>query len=467
VKGSTFKRCTCPPKYATVTDDATGKTTRKRLNCPKKHGSWSYVLDIGVDEATGKRKQMMRGGFTTQTAAQHELNELIAKLNAGTFVPDAGITVGQWLQQWLAELPILGGARGKPVKASTITGYADHVRLYLEPMLGRIRLRDLRPAHVQRMVTELTAGERSATTVVRVHAALSSALARALKRGLIAYNPAARAGIDLPAARKPKVNPWTGAELGVFLDSVGGHRMGALFEVMAYTGMRRGEAMGLRWSDVDFAKRELTVRQQIKEPRGRKPACPVCGAVHPGAEFDTPKSEGRDGTPIELDDVTVGALLAHKLAQDAEKAEWGDAYVDHDLVFARPNGDPLNTNMVHKTFHKLIDDAKLRRIRLHDLRHGHASLMLAGGVELELVSKRIGHSSQRITADMYQHLLPGVSRGAAQKAAALVPRKPREQSVSNEAVRAESAVADQGVSAGEAFDGSSTGSKVRLMELMQ
>lgn len=458
MKGSTFKRCTCP-----VVKDSKGR----RVNCPKRHGSWSFVVDMGTDPATGKRKQIKRGGFPRQSDAQDALNELIGKLNAGTFVPDAGLTVGQWLQQWLTELPVLGGARGKPVKASTITGYADHVRLYLEPVLGRVRLRDLRPAHVQRMINDLAAGERTATTVARVHAALSSALARAVKRGLIAYNPAARTMVDLPPTSSPQVRPWTGDELGVFLDSINGHRYGALFEVMAYTGMRRGEAIGLRWSDVDFARRELTVHQQIKEPRNRRPACPVCGAVHPGAEFDTPKTKGRDGVPIELDDATIGALLAHKLHQDAERAQWGDAYTDHDLVFARPGGDPLNTNMVHKTFHHLIDAAGLRRIRLHDLRHGHASLMLAAGVEMALVSKRIGHSSQTITADLYSHLLPGASRGAAEKASALVPRKPRDQSVTNRPFGAQSAVSPDGVAAGQLDDSESDGSRVRLIELMQ
>jgi integrase len=458
VKGSTFKRCTCP-----VVKDEKGR----RVNCPKRHGSWSYVLDAGTDPVTGKRKQIKRGGFPKQTDAQDALNKMIAKVQAGTYVPDAGMTVGKWLHQWLAELPILGSNRGKPVKASTITGYADHVRLYLEPMLGSVRLRDLRPSHVQRMINELTAGERTATTVERVLACLGSSLARAVKRGLIGYNPAARSTVDLPPTTKPQVRPWTGDELGVFLDSISSHRLGALFEVIAYTGMRRGEALGVRWSDIDFAKRELTVRQQVKEPRNRKPVCPTCGAVHPGAEFDTPKSKGRDGIPIELDDVTVGALLAHKLHQDAEKAEWGKAYVDHDLVFARPGGDPLNTLVVGRVFHDLTDKAKLRRIRLHDLRHGHASLMLAAGVELELVSKRIGHSSTTITADMYQHLLPGVSRGAAEKASALVPRKRRDQSVTNEAPEAQSAVPADSVRPAQDDADSSFGSRVWLMELMQ
>jgi integrase len=250
----------------------------------------------------------------------------------------------------------------------------------------------------------------------------------------------------------------------VFLDSVSAHRLGALYEVMAYTGLRRGEAMGLRWSDVDFARRELTVRQQIKEPRNRRPACPVCGAVHPGAEFDTPKSASRDGVPIELDDATIGALLAHKLRQDDERAEWADAYVDHDLVFARPSGDPLNTIVVYTTFVELTEKAGLRRIRLHDLRHGHASLMLAGGVDMAVVSKRIGHASQKTTADLYSHLLPGVSRGAAAKAAALVPRKLRDQSVTNQAAVTESAVDASRPAAGQDSEDSPKGSRVRLME---
>jgi integrase len=436
----------------------------ERVNCPKRHGSWSYVLDIGVDPMTRKRKQLKRGGFKTQTAAQNALNELLSKVQSGTFVPDAGMTVGAWLEQWLAELPMLGGARGKPVKASTITGYSDHIRLYLEPMLGHVKLRDLRPAHVQRMINELTSGERSATTVERVHACLCSALARAVKRGLLGYNPAARTLVDLPPTSKPKIQPWTGADLGVFLDSISAHRLGALYEVMAYTGLRRGEAMGLRWCDVDFARRELTVRQQIKEPRNRRPACPVCGAVHPGAEFDTPKSASRDGVPIELDDATIGALLAHKLCQDDERAEWADAYSDHDLVFARPSGDPLNTIVVYTTFVELTEAAGLRRIRLHDLRHGHASLMLAGGVDMAVVSKRIGHASQKTTADLYSHLLPGVSRGAAAKAAALVPRKLRDQSVTSSAAVTESAVDASGPAAGQDSDGWSEGSNVRLME---
>ncbi|MBS2963813.1 tyrosine-type recombinase/integrase [Actinocrinis puniceicyclus] len=453
MKGSTFKRCTCP-----VVKDAKGR----RQNCQKKHGSWSYVLDIGIDPATGKRKQFKRGGFRTQTAAQDALNELLAKVQQGTFVPDASITVGEWLTQWVTERETV-----KKIKASTAEGYRDHMRLHLVPALGHIKLRDLRPGHVQKLLTDLTDG-RKAATVLRVHATLRSALTTAVKKGLIAQNPATL--VELPQSTRPKVRPWEAADLGTFLDSVAAHPLAALFETIAGAGLRRGEALGLRWSDVDLTGRFLIVRQQIKECHkvrtGQQPVCPVCGERHPGVRFDTPKSTGRAENPIELDDVVMGALLAHKLVQDSERAEWGDAYRDHDLVFAQPGGDPLNPTDVSEAFRELVDAAGLRRIRLHDLRHGHASLMLAAGVDMSLVSKRIGHSSQAITVDTYAHLLSGVGREAAEKAAALVPRKRRDQSVTKDVAKAESDGVSDSSAAGQSLtDGGARGTRTHNLRI--
>ena len=141
---------------------------------------------------------------------------------------------------------------------------------------------------------------------------------------------------------------------------------------------------------------------------------------------------------VDLDDGTIGALLGHRLRQDAERDEWGDTYSDHGLVFARENGEPLHPETVTKRFAKLAEAAGLRPVRLHDLRHGQASLMLAAGVPLAVVTKRLGHSSVSITSDTYSHLLEGVGREAAERAAALVPRNRREHSVSTVDSRDES-----------------------------
>ncbi len=442
MKGSTFKRCTCPPKYTTLTDES-GKATRKRVNCPKRHGSWSFIADVGVDEVTGNRKQIKRGGFPKQTDAQDALDKLLNQLRTDTYVPDDGMTVAAWLHQWVDERQELG-----KIKDTTADGYRDHIRVHLVPAIGRLKLRDLRPSHVQQLLKDLGKGERGPATVARIHATLRSALTVAVKRQLILSNPAQF--VELPETQRPEVHPWEAEELGAFLDSVASHPLSILFETVAATGLRRGEVLGLRWSDLDLTERFLMVNQQVKACNkvraGEQPECPYCGAAHGGLVFDmTPKSAGRKNKPVELDDGIVGALMLHKLAQDAEREQWGDAYRDHGLVFTRPGGDPLVPGDVSELFHHLIEavrfdedahlpDAERRRlvrVRLHDLRHGHASLMLAARVPMEIVSKRLGHSSLAITADTYSHLLKNVGRGAAEQAAALVPRKQRDQSVTN------------------------------------
>ena len=180
----------------------------------------------------------------------------------------------------------------------------------------------------------------------------------------------------------------------------------------------------------------LVVRQQLVQvsvPDERAPKCPSCGEVHKGHAFGLPKTSSGEARAVELDGGTVGVLLAHRLTQDAERQEWGIDYVDHGLVFAREDGNPLPLDHVTKRFRELCQAAGLRPIRLHDLRHGAASLMLAAGVDLALVSKRLGHSSVSITSDIYSHLLEGVGRAAAERAAALVPRNRRDQEVTNPA----------------------------------
>ena len=143
-------------------------------------------------------------------------------------------------------------------------------------------------------------------------------------------------------------------------------------------------------------------------------------------------ASGEDRT-VDLDSHTVGALLAHKLRQDAERDRWGEAYVDHGLVFARENGNPLALGYITKRFRALVAEAGVRRVRLHDLRHGAAALRLATGTDIAIVSKVLGHSSVSITSDTYSHLLAGVGRRAAEAAMAIVPRNQRDHSVTTTA----------------------------------
>ncbi|WP_327168059.1 hypothetical protein [Streptomyces subrutilus] len=194
---------------------------------------------------------------------------------------------------------------------------------------ARIRLRDLRPSHVDKLLAEVNDGKRKTATVRRIHATLRSALTTAVKQQLITFNMAKN--VELPTSQRPKVIPWEPAELGAFLDHIGTHRLGALFEVIAGTGLCRGEACGLRWDDVDFARRVIVVRQQIMQVSGLKKrdmppmACPYCEGGHIRLMFSRPKTASGEDRIIDLDELTVGALLSHKLRQEDERRKWKPA----------------------------------------------------------------------------------------------------------------------------------------------
>ncbi len=370
----------------------------------------------------------MRGGFRTQGEASAALAEVMAEVDAGRYRFDGRQTVEVYLREWIE------GKVASGLRPTTEQAYRQHIDAYLVPHLGHLRLRELRPAHVSQMLRDVAASNATRsrrigpTSLRRLHATLRSALGDAKRQGLVKSNAATDATV--PRTERPKVRPWEPAELGTFLDVAGGHRLGALLELVALTGLRRGEACGLRWEDVDLPRGLLVVRQQLVQVDGQGRRCPSCGAEHRGIVFGAPKTASGDARRVDLGERGVGVLLAQQLAQDAERAAWGKAYSDHGLVFAREDGNPLAPEQVTKVFGDLVRAAGLRPIRLHDLRHGRASLLLAAGVPLAVVSKVLGHSSITITSDTYSHLLEGVGRQEAEAPDALVPRR-REQSVSS------------------------------------
>lgn len=414
MKGSVAKRCTCRPVR-----DASGK----RKTCPKKHGSWSYTADVGIDPATDKRKQVRRGGFPTREAAEEALAVLLQQVREHGWADDQGRTVTAWLTDWLNRQE-----RSGELRPSTLTMYRSYVDGRINDHLGRIRLRDLRRPAVAQMVHALVEAGDGATTIHRVVAALRSGLTAAVRAGLIPRNPAR--DIDLPRRSIEQPMPWEPLELAAFLDHAATDRLGILFEVLAMTGLRRGEALGLRWDDLNLDPDgpRITVRRQIVQ--GATTACTWCQQPHAVA-WREPKTAAGERI-VDIGRQTAGALLGHRLVQDAERAQWGSAYVEHGLVFAREDGQPIYPTTVTHRFGQLAaqttvtgpDGATqpLRPVKLHDLRHGAASLGIAAGVPIEVISKRLGHSSIEVTVDIYGHLLEGVGHRAAEATVALVPR---------------------------------------------
>lgn len=326
------------------------------------------------------------------------------------------MTVGDWLV-----------SRTSPA-ASTVRGYAAHVRLYLGPYLGDVLLTELTTAQVQAMFTAIIRQHQalgtsvSAAALTRIRATLRAALNAAIRRGLITGNPAARA--ELPrevvwtpyrvgqwrrSGERPPVAVWTTAQTARFLDSVRWHRLYAACHLIALRGLRRGEAAELRWCDVDLDGKTAVISQQLQQYDGRLAVCPP----------KTPHST----RVIALNRTTVAALAGHRDRQRAEAAAYGPGYRDSGYVFTCLNGDPVAPDRLTRTFKKLAALAALAAlppVRLHHLRHGAASLALSAGVELKVVQEMLGHSSIVLTAGTRTSVLPDAAHAAAEKVADLI-----------------------------------------------
>ena len=356
------------------------------------------------------RKQVRRRGFATKEEAQAELDGLLERGRGGTFVEASKQTVGQYLTAWLDGLP----ATGK--RTTTVHSY----RRTLEPHvidgdIGQVPLQSLTAVELDRLYAQLLeAGHRqregglSFRTVRYVHTILAKALGDAERKGLIARNPTRLASPPSATSAKAREFPvWTPAELRQFLEAIADHHHGAMFHLGAMSGLRRGELCGLRWVDVDLDAAGITVSQTITTTAlGDQ----VVGEV----------KSARSRRSVDLDDGTVGVLRAHRSKQLEERMLMGAGYTDRGLVFAMPDGRPWNLQVITRAFDRLVKAKELPRIRPHDLRHGHATHLLAAGVNVKIVSERLGHASTSFTLDTYAHVMPGQQADAAAAVAAFV-----------------------------------------------
>lgn len=381
-RGRVYRTCACR--------DPDGRqlgATCPQLAADGKHGAWAFAVDL--PSLDGRRKTMRRRGSPTRTAARRALADVTARQGAGVKLDDRE-TVASNLRAWLTD-------KRHALKPKTLHQYGEYIEKDLIPALGAIRLEALRHEHVASMIRDLQAAGRGPTTIRRIVATLRSALADAVEQHRLARNVAAHA--PLPKVQPAERQPWTAAQAVAFLDHVTGDRYAELFEVLIGCGLRRGEALAVRWVDVDLGGRALQVRHTLSDVAGK-------------LTFTTPKTKG-SAAGVGLSARVCAALQRQSARQAVERAEWGDAYQDDGLVFARENGAPLRPEHVLRRFHALSDEAELPRVRLHDLRHLAATTMLAAGVPLALVSKVLRHSQVGITADIYGHLTRETTHAAA------------------------------------------------------
>ena len=411
-----YRRCACTKpeggRYGQLPERPTD--TQRARACPRlvadpKHGLWGFALSRGFDGA-GKRLQVRQGNFTTKREAQQAYAAAKAAHDQGAYVEPTRTTLGQYLPEWLAAQVKAGVYR-----PNTAVKYGRYITKDLVPSrLGAMKLTDLRRGDVKAFIAGL---DRGASTVREIHKVLTKALNDAVDSELIGSNPAER--VALPREARAEKQWLTPAQVGQFLDAAAAHRLGDLYVVVMFTGLRRGEVAGLRWEDVDLASRTLTLRQARVVVQGRVTTGPL-------------KTDSSRRT-VSLEDVAAEALVSWQMRQALERDAAREAWTDTGYVFTMPDGQPVNPDYIYRQVRRFCDRAGVPRITFHDQRHESASLMIEAGADLVLVQKRLGHKNQRITADTYSHLIGDASREAAARASSLVPRTPSAQPLHNAA----------------------------------
>jgi integrase len=309
-------------------------------------------------------------------------------------------TVGEFLEYWLAQSV-------KPrLRPLTHAGYKVNVRKHIVPALGAIKLDRLTPQDIQELLNRRLADGLSAKTVRYVHQVLRSALAMARRWEMVDRNVATL--VDAPRARRPQIRPLDPAEARRFLESVRGDRLEALYCVALALGLRQGEALGLRWQDIDLPNGVLKVRHQLQR-------------VDTRLTLVEPKTE-RSRRVLVVPTTIVERLGEHAKRQLAEKLWAGSRWVENDLVFPNRFGAPMQARRLIDEFHKALRSAGLPRIRFHDLRHSCATLLLVQGVSPRVVMDVLGHSEIAMTMDTYSHVVPELQRDAANKMELLLNR---------------------------------------------
>lgn len=389
---------------------STKGTIRKRCKCGAKAWGrcphpWTYQFAV---TRNGKRGFVTKGGFRLKGDAQDALaTEMVAHGRQERVEPSKR-TFGDYLtNEWLP----LQQAGKKP---STYSGYKYFVEKRIKPELGDTKLTELTSGEIARLYAKLRAGGRkdgkegglSERSLKQLHAVLHSSLAHAVECGMIHRNAAAALPRDVkPKPRRVEMRTWTATELQTFRRSVGNDRLRACFTLAATTGMRRSELLGLRWEDLDLEHAQIAVRR---------------GLVAAGYEVHEGEPKSGRARTIAIDADTVAMLKRHRTRQLEERLEWGEAWTDTALVFTREDGTSIHPHTLSQTFDRRVARTKAPRIRFHDLRHTHATLLLQAGVHPKVVQERLGHSSIAITLDIYSHVAPGMQEDAAARLGAIV-----------------------------------------------
>lgn len=360
----------------------------------RNENTWLVRIFLGRD-ANGKRKYFNKTIYGTKKDAQIFLTAKLREKDLGIFVEPASIFLAEYLDKWLEEI-------AKPrLRQNTYDSYSWIVKKYIKDKLGRIKLSDLQAVQIQKLYSELQKKGLAPKTIRYVHTILSSALKQAVKWKMFIQNPCDLC--ELPRLVKKEMKCFTPEEAKRFLETAKTSKWFVLFLLIIESGMRPEEYFGLQWKDIDIEQGCLSVRRVVIE--GKK------GGFY-FAETKTKESRRR----IPLSGSLITALKAHRHKQLEARLKRGADYQNYDLVFASEVGTPLQRkNFSDRHFKPLMKKANVTQIRLYDLRHTMATLLLSESVNPKIVQERLGHSSIVLTLDTYSHVLPTMQDDATAK----------------------------------------------------
>jgi integrase len=353
-------------------------------------------------DSTGRKKQIWRAA-ESRSEVKRIIREIENELATGTESFENRDSLNEYLDAWLA-------AAKQKVSPRTYEDYVGLFRLYVRPVLGRKRLSSIRPLDVQEFVNGMVDRGLSPRTVRYTHAVLQRAFKRAIKWKLLITNPAA--DIELPKNVRREMTVLTPRQAAIFLRQAYKGKHGLLFELALHTGMRPEEYLGLKWSDIDIETGNVIVQRTLVWKRWNNEWY-----------FGEPKtSRSRRSIPLPMH--LIKELRAHKVRQAKHRLEIGSAWTNHDLIFCSEVGKPHSIrNLDRRHFKVVLKEAGLPNIRLYDLRHTCATLLLLAGENPKVVSERLGHASIVLTLDTYSHVLPSMQQAATDKLERMLRRR--------------------------------------------
>lgn len=364
----------------------------------RKDGRWEARYTVGRDPGTGKQIQRSVYG-ATQQEVRKKLAQLTTAIDSGTYKEPCKMTVGQWLDIWMANY--MGG-----VKPSTAFLYGEQIRLYIKPALGAVKLEALNTHTIQGFYNGLSIEREggkalSPKSVKNIHGILHKALQQAVAVGYIRFNPAD--ACTLPRVEKKEISPLDEEQIATFLKAIEGHRHELLYKVALFTGMREGEVLGLMWDCVDFEKGTITIKRQLRREQKKG-----------GAYYITTPKNGKPRTITPAPRV-MKLLRSQKARQAEQQLKMGQLWENSGMVFTNETGGYLSYRTVYDCFKRIVAQMGTPSTRFHDLRHTFAVASLRAGDDIKTVQGNLGHHTAAFTLDVYGHVTEQMKKDSAQR----------------------------------------------------